>query len=191
MPSHIIMVAGLPGTGKTTAAERLESGLEYDLHTVLGIRREFDHKKYSLKQDPTVFAELYERVRKSLQNGTGVIVDTANKERSGRKKIYDIALYYDSDVVILECYCSEMTAKKRMRSKPKSDGLVTDPRDPRVYEKLAMKWEDIQHDMECFPDYPLSYLRYNTEIKDMEEVRVSPETKPLVNSIKQILSEQD
>ena len=189
MSSHIIMVTGLPGTGKTTVAEKLEDELEYDLHTVLGIRREFGHKIYRSREDTRVFSELYERVRASLQKGNGVIVDTANKKQSGRKDIYDIALDYDSDVVILECYCSEKAAKKRIRSRPKSNGLLVEPRNPRVYKKLAMRWEDIQHDLEDFQDYPLNYIRYNSEISCVEEVQVSPDMRPLVHTIKQILSE--
>ena len=57
MANSIIMLAGLPGTGKSTIAERLEDRLDYDLHSLLGVRRDFGHKRYRPKQNRNVFQE--------------------------------------------------------------------------------------------------------------------------------------
>ncbi len=183
MANLIIMLAGLPGTGKSTTTKRLEDRLGYDLHSLLGIRRDFGHKRYRPEQNPNVFEELYRRTKKSLQRGRGVILDNTYTTQEGRQLVYEISKDYGVDVFILECYCSEKEAKRRIKQRPISDGLVVEPRDPKVYGDLARRWQDIAQDLVKFRDYPISYVRYDTEKNTVEEVRVDERVKFVVNMI--------
>ncbi len=54
MSKPLIIMAGLPGTGKSTVSETLEDILDYDLYSLLDIKREFGHKKYRPKQNHVV-----------------------------------------------------------------------------------------------------------------------------------------
>ena len=188
MSHQIIMVAGLPGTGKSDVCEKLEERLTgYDLYSLLGVRRDLGHKRYRPSQREVVFHVFYSRTRWSLQNRRGVILDNPYASRSQRKLAYDISSDYGVDVLIIECYCSEKLAKKRMRSRLKKGDLISEPRNPKPYYKLAKRWQDIKKDLQEFPRVPLSYIRYNTENNSLEEVRVSPSMQQLVGNIKQIL----
>ena len=193
MSNPVIMLAGLPGTGKSTIAEKLEDRLaDYDVHSVLGVRRDFGYRIYNPQSSIKVLRNLFQRVEESLRKGLGVILDSTFAVRTtpnnlGRQRVYEVATDYSADVLIIECYCSEREAKTRMRERPKSDGLVVDARNPKAYDKLSARWQDIGEDFKLFPSVPISYLKYNTEINDVQEVQVNPNVRLLVDKIKEII----
>src|SRR3989338_6055198 len=188
MPNPIIMLAGLPSTGKSTVGVKLEERLkDYDLHSFLQVRRDLGHKRYRPKQNRNVFRELYRRTEESLKSGRGVILDNNYPSQPVRQRVYGIAANYGVEVLILGCYCSEQEAKRRMRDRPTSDGLVVEPRNTRVYDRLSAKWQDINNDLRLFPSAPISYVRYNSEANQFQEVQVRDSVRPLVDSIRQII----
>ncbi len=183
MTNSIIMLAGLPGTGKSTIASKLEDILDYDMHSVFSVRRDLGHKRYNPSKSPLVYIELYRRVLYSLDNKKGVILDAVFAFQQGRKIVYDIALLYAIDVLIIECLCSEKEAKKRIISRPKNDGLFVEPRNPKTYDKIAKLWENLNDDISQFSNYPLSYIRYDTEKNLIERIKVNRKIKPIVDQI--------
>ena len=188
MSNPIIMLAGLPGGGKSTVGAKLEERLkDYDLHSFLQVRRDLGHKRYRHKQNRNVFRELYRRTEESLKSGRGVILDNTYTTQGGRQPVYEIGKDYGVDVLVLECYCSEKEAKRRMRQRPASDGLVVEPRDPKAYDKLAQRWQDISTDLDIPANQHISYLRYNTKTNDVQEMHVRDAVRPLVDSIRQII----
>ena len=182
MTNSIIMLAGLPGTGKSTIASKLEDMLGYDVHSASSVRRDLGHKRYSISKSPLVYIELYKRVLHSLDNNKGVILDSVFASRQGRKIIYDIALLYTMNLLIIECLCSEKVAKKRIISKPKNDGLFVDSRSPKIYDKIANVWENLNDDLQLY-NYPLSYIKYDTEKNLIERIKVKNKIKPILNQI--------
>lgn len=187
MTNPIVMLAGLPGTGKSTIAKKLEDRLGFDLHSVIGIRRDFGHRRYRATDNGKVIPELHRRTNVSVSEGRGVIVDNTNVTQGVRQLFYELGKHYEVDILVLECYCSEDVAKRRMRLRPASDGLVVEPRNTRPYDRLAKKWQDISPDLEKFAGYPLSYVRYNTVNNTVEEVRVNERITPLVKIVKSVL----
>ena len=186
MSNDIILITGLPHTGKSTLAKKLEERLSYDLHSTTLIRRKLGYKRYNEKQDPIVLRKVYERIEDSIENGKGVVIEGALfVVASVRQEVYTIASRHGIDVLLIECYCSEVMSKRGMRARPMKDDLVSDPRRPEVYDKVAAAWQDINGDFSMFP--PLSYIRYNYEIKYVEEVRVNSNVKQLVDRIKEII----
>ena len=187
MSNPIIMLAGLPGTGKSTIAKRLEDRLDYDLHSLLKVKRYFGHKRYRPKQNRAVLQELYERTEQSIQRGKGVILDSNYSTQVGRQTVYEIVKNYGVDVLVMECYNSEREAKRRMRQRPTSDGLVVEPRDTKAYDKIAQRWQDINQDFQLFQSVPISYVRYNSETNYLQEMQVNPKVRQLVDRIKEII----
>ena len=185
MSNPIIMLAGLPGTGKSTVGIKLEEKLnDYDLHSFLAVRRDLGHKRYRPRQNARVFRELYRRTEESLMSRRGVILDNTYTTQAARQRVYNIGANYGVEVLILECYCSEQEAKKRMRSRPVNDGLVVEPRNPHVYDKLSAKWQDIDVDLGIPTKQHVSYLKYNTETNDFQEIRVNPHVRLLAEKVK-------
>ena len=183
MLHSLIIMAGLPGTGKSTLAEKLRKITRYDLYSLLATRREFGQKRYNPKRTSEVLIAMYERTEDSLQDCKGVILDLTYTTREGRRFPYVIAENHQVPATIIECHCSEKLSKKRMRKRPKNDGLVVEPRNPKAYDKLAQRWEEINADIEVFQSVSLTYLKYNSETNQVERVHMHQGVKELTERI--------
>ncbi len=76
-----------------------------------------------------------------------------------------------------------------MKQRPKNDGLVVEPRDPKAYDRLAQRWEDIGEDFKIFPASDLNYLRFNSEKNLVEIVHVNLYAKEITEKIIQTISD--
>lgn len=181
------MVAGLPGTGKTTTVNKLANTLEnYVLISQNDIRRKQFMKKMPKTQDQ-ILRNIDILTANYLRIGKGVILDSVHRHSSRRNQVYGVASCCESNVITLECVCSPETAKKRIIARPSSDGLISDPNDPRVYDKLASTWEDISVDFKHPGNSHVSYITYNTENQDFKINYCTIGTKNFVNKIKRLL----
>ena len=133
MGNPIVMLAGLPGTGKSTIAKDLEDRLNYDRHSILDLRRSLGHKRHRSTQVQATIQQLYVQVDKSLQEGKGTIIDYIHTTPISRGIVYNMSEMYGVDVIVIETYCSERLAKKRMQARPKNDRLVNTPPTTNTY----------------------------------------------------------
>lgn len=188
MSNPIIMLAGLPGGGKSTVGEKLENRLEYDRHTVTDIRRELGHKRWHPGQNSRIFQMLNDRTAQSAKEGSGVIVENAYPSQHSRSFTYGISQMFGVEIIIIECYCSEALAKRRIRARPpRTDGLVSNPRNPKAYDRLKAKWQDINDDLNVFSNFPISYLKYDSETNQLKEVYIRDSVRSVVGIIKQTI----
>lgn len=188
IPPLIIMVCGLPGTGKTSSTEYLEQKLEgYDRYGTNETRRALGFKRYSWRQTPVVFGRMYNSTYYSLSYGRGVILEANYKHPLSRQNVYNIADSFRREVIIIQFVCSEKESKRRMRHRKKNDGLVTSPRDTRVYDRVKSQWHDTTQDLKHNPH--VSLIRYNTETDISERVRVNSNVSPLVEVVERLLTE--
>lgn len=187
MDKHLIMLAGLPCTGKTTVREKLIKNLkDYDFHDNTQVRRDFGYKKFDPRRDHLVLEEVDRRTENSFRSGKGVILDSIHRHKKRRKGIYDLALKLGKKVFIIECFCSPEESKRRMRRRPKSDNLVGDARDTKIYDKFAAEWSDIAPDLKE-NEWHISYIRFNSEKNNFERIKIEPEIKEFVELIESII----
>ena len=162
---YLILMAGLPGTGKTTVSEKLSKELGYTLINQNSVRREHGMKKMPKTQE-NVLRDVDRRVHDALARGEGVIVDAANRYGHRRHQFYGIASGFGMEVVVLECVCSEDTAKARIKERPRGDGLIVDAYDPSAYDKVRAGFEEVEADFHDFSNH-VSHLVLNTETKEI------------------------
>lgn len=190
MEKHLIIMAGLPGTGKTVTAEKLLGGLEnYKLVSQNEIRRNMGIKKMPKTQE-TVLREIDIETAELLRKGKGVIFDSVNRYLFRRHQMYGVASCCGKQVLTLECVCSEDEAKRRMkyeRKRKKGDRLIKDPIDPRVYDKLASLWEPIFYDFRYPGEDHVSYITYDTEKNKIYRRTISRGIGRFLNKIEKIL----
>lgn len=87
----VIMMAGVPASGKSTIARELGSMLDLDILSSDGIRKEITGSESDLSQDRLVWEALYERVEQVMAKKQSCIVDATHNNLSVRER--DIERY--------------------------------------------------------------------------------------------------
>lgn len=158
---HLILMAGLPGTGKSTTAKHLAGKLGYQLISQNDVRREHGMKDMPLHQE-AILRDVDRRVCKALSENKGVILDAAHRAGHRRHQLYGIASGFGTEVIVLECITSESEAKRRMQARPAGDGLVVDAWDPAAYDRVAAAWQEVGADFSDIADH-VAHIVYDTE----------------------------
>jgi adenylylsulfate kinase len=136
----IILVAGLPGTGKTTLARELASRTQGALLSKDEIRAALfspEDIKYSVKQDDFVMESMLGAARFLLQNAPTRKIFLDGRTFSRRYQI-DRVLKFAGELaqpwMIVECTCSEESARRRL-------DLEADPSHPAHNRTFALYLE--------------------------------------------------
>ncbi len=175
----VIIVTGLIGTGKTTAAGKIGQGLGYTILSSDVIRKElagvpagerhyddFSSGIYSPEFTQKTYGELLKRTRALLKNGQSVIIDASFKKRADRMAAQRLADESGAGFLAVECVADEDTIQRRLERR-KQAGSVSDGR-----------WE-------IFADIKKDFDRVD-EINDMGHIVIDT-TNPSGNIIELLL----
>ena len=134
---RLLLVFGLPGTGKTTFARTLAPALgalhlnSDRLRTELGLRGH-----YTSADKQRVYAALLERTEKALAAGQSVILDATLYREALRRPYIELAQKLHVPLVQIELTADETTIRERT-SRPRPDSEA----DFSVYEKIKAAYE--------------------------------------------------
>lgn len=148
--SELIMLIGLPASGKSTYAEKLRKD-GYHIHSSDAIREELTGDVNSQDKNTDVFSELHKRVKNDLQNGISCVYDATNMSMKRRKAFLDEIKKFDCKktcilfVVPVEV-CKERN-QHRERKVPDSvfDKMLKQFQCPYYYEgwdEIKIGWYD-------------------------------------------------
>lgn len=140
MPSpRLLIITGLPATGKTTLA-RAYAGRYGAVHfnsdqvrAELGLRGQ-----YGPESKQQVYEALLARVRRALQAGQDVVMDSVLPREALREPFRRVAAECGAECRWVHLHLRDDTARQRL-SRPRLDSEAT----YEVYEKLRDEWEDI------------------------------------------------
>ena len=132
----IVIVFGLPGSGKSYFALRVAQMLHAKYISSDDLRKEMFHKpSYSSKEKSLVYNEMLRRTMEAVQHGKEVVADATFYSNDVRKKFID-EVKTISMIYVIEIYAEEGLIKERL-SLPRKNSDA----DFKVYKIIKKEWE--------------------------------------------------
>ena len=139
----LVLVAGLPGTGKSQFSRELRLRTDAVILASDVIRRLlFARPSYTWWESKRLFAALHAAVEKLLDSGISCIVDATNLADAYRQPLYDIAERHAAKLIIVEVTAPAEVALARLSERAAAPENVSDA-DVAVYERMLRAWEEI------------------------------------------------
>lgn len=152
----IVVVFGLPGTGKTFFSEHLAKKLNaVHLNTDIVREKLSFTGYYDGKTKQQVYNELFKHAQMEFKKGANVIVDGTFHLSRRRRQLEKLTKEENRKIFFVEIKASEKTARKRLKKSRKHSEADFD-----VYEKIKNEFEPLNK--EC--------LELWTDTEDMEEM---------------------
>jgi len=153
----LILVCGLPGTGKTTLAERIAR--EYNavhLNTDIIRRKYLKERTYSEEEKKMIYEKLFSEAGKSLKEEKTVVLDGTFYREELRDKAVSIAEEYE----IIECVLDEEILKERIGKRAMCN--VASEANYDVYLKVKKQFEPIEEE----------HLTIDTSLSKKEQMKL-------------------
>jgi aminoglycoside phosphotransferase family enzyme/predicted kinase len=165
IPIHrpcLLLVGGLPGTGKSTLARGLSQMANFKVIRTDVIRKELavhsgtisnnqtlTHDFYSKTWNQRTYAECLDRAEKLLFQGHRVLVDATFREEEKRKAFIELAARLAVAAVFIVCQADPEVVRSRI-SRRRGDASDADW---SVYEKLTTEWQETEIPTRCVLRY--------------------------------------
>jgi predicted kinase len=141
----LILVSGLPGTGKSTLSRSLAERAHFEVIRSDVVRKEIFAEEssgqasslYTSNRTQQIYDECLERVRRLLQVGKRVIVDATFQREQDRQTFLQLAIDCGARAVWLECVASPEITKQRIEAR---HGDASDA-DWSVYQLVRSRWQ--------------------------------------------------
>ncbi|WP_332839067.1 bifunctional aminoglycoside phosphotransferase/ATP-binding protein [Nocardia bovistercoris] len=135
---RLVLVGGLPGTGKSTVAAELAAATGATALSSDHVRREllatgeldgtpgsFGAGLYSPDNKARVYRELLIRAEQRLESGVSVVLDASWIEADERTHARDLAVRVGADLIELQCVCPPGVAAERIAARHRTDSDAT------------------------------------------------------------------
>jgi aminoglycoside phosphotransferase family enzyme/predicted kinase len=141
----LILVSGLPGTGKSTLSRSLAERAHFEVIRSDVVRKEIFAEEssgqtsslYTSNRTQQIYDECLERARRLLQIGRRVIVDATFQREQDRQNFLQLAIECGARAVWLECVASPEITKQRIEAR---HGDASDA-DWSVYQLVRSRWQ--------------------------------------------------
>lgn len=142
----LVMICGLPGTGKSFFSRKLAKRLPAVLIQTDRIRRTlFPKPTYSPNESYIVYSVSYSLIDEFLSDGRNVIFDATNLAERNREQVYAIADRHLARLVIVWIEAPPEVVRERMMARAeKQDPHDVSEADWQVYEKMMASVEPIR-----------------------------------------------
>ena len=147
----LVIMAGLPGTGKSTVARSLAErlpGVVLDKDIIRAALFPPAHVEYSRVQDDFCQQIMLQTAAYLLGRNpsTCVLLDGRTfSRRYQREQVLEFCSQWQTRWAILECVCSERTAVARLEKAEAERIHPAANRTPDLYHRIQKAWEPIDH----------------------------------------------
>ncbi|MCE7743337.1 MAG: AAA family ATPase [Candidatus Heimdallarchaeota archaeon] len=149
-PPIVILLAGLPGTGKSTLARKLSRRYRLEHISTDSIRKRifrdvrrdhFGRGSYSNRQRMVVYDTIYYVLYTLLKHGVGCVLDGTFYQDRMRAKVSRICDRFNAKFLLVIVTCPEETIRKRFEEREKRERRTLSDADSKVYEKFKQLFE--------------------------------------------------
>lgn len=136
----IIIVMGLPGTGKTYFAEHLATHLQAKHISSDKTRNQLQKRgAYTPEDKDQVYREMLAQAEESLKNGQEVIMDATYSQKAHRNEVLALAQSLATSVHFIQLTADEDTIKERT-AKEREDSEA----DFKVYQLIKQSFDPLE-----------------------------------------------
>ena len=144
----LVVMSGLPGTGKTYVSHRIKDLTDVGLLESDSMRKTlFDPPRYTRSENARLFNGCHAFIQELLNEGMVVIFDATNLIERNRRQLYRISDATDAKLMIIKVEASFDIVKKRLEDRingnPRGD---TSDADLLIYYRLRASAEPINRD---------------------------------------------
>ncbi len=140
----LVVISGLPGTGKTTVSKEIANQLKAEVLSTDRIRKKMSNKpEYTQKRKRSVYREMFQQAQDLLSKDENVILDATFFKKEWRDQAFKIGKKAKGCVFLIKIVCPEDTVKKRIHERYKNRADYSDA-DYRVYKMIKNKFESIK-----------------------------------------------
>jgi predicted kinase len=134
----VIVVSGLPGTGKSYFCRRLAERLPFIILESDTLRKQlFSHPTYTAEESAHLFRTIHYLIEDLLKKGMPVILDATNMEEKHRERIYNIAERLNTRLIIVRVEAPPELVQKRLKKRiTRKNTQDNSDADWTVYQKM-------------------------------------------------------
>jgi hypothetical protein len=138
----LVLVTGLPATGKSTMARKLAGKLKGVVLSTDRIRKRLvSRPEYTRGEKEMVYRVMILIAEYLLRSGVTVVLDGTFYLRSLRKQVYSLSSRTGSRLLIVECSCPEEVVRRRLKRRLRRKSLSD--ADYGVYKKIKNVYEPL------------------------------------------------
>ncbi len=175
--SSVLLMCGLPASGKTTTAERIHAyagGVlirSCDVYQSLGIslpdwvRRTKGFTQHVIEYErerDQAYVEMAKRLELALASGLHlIVVDAVHGERAKRQVVYELCRGFGRTPVLIWCQCDDFEEIRRrfQRRRGRESEPENEASNRSVFHHIAGLWEDPMADPQSVPIVTYDTLR--------------------------------
>lgn len=146
----MIVLAGLPGTGKSTLARKLARKYRLEHISTDSVRKRifrdvrrntFGRGSYSNRQRMVVYDTINYVLYTLLKHGVGCVLDGTFYQERLRSKVGRICARFDAKFVLVIVDCPDRIVNKRFKEREKRTRRTLSDADSQIYEKFKKLFE--------------------------------------------------
>ncbi len=140
----LVVISGLPGTGKTFFSSKLAEKLPFVILESDALRKSlFPNPAYTQKESAALFRYIYLLIERLLGQGIPIILDATNLSESNRERLYNIADRMKARLVIVSIKAPPDIVRERLLKRATSGEGKSDA-DWSIYLKMKPSVEKIR-----------------------------------------------
>jgi predicted kinase len=141
----LIVVSGLPGTGKTYFCRRLAERLPCVVLESDALRKElFPAPTYSVGESAHLFRVIHRLTEELLAKGANVVLDATNLTERYRERLYNIAEQHNARLILVRIEAPPELVRQRLNGRATKQNKDNSGADWSVYQGMKPTVEKIR-----------------------------------------------